>query len=43
MLMSPVGLETEKLFAGDDQQQLKTTVLTSRQRGRPTSANPVTV
>jgi hypothetical protein len=32
MLMSP-----EKDYAGDAQQQLKTTDTTSRQRGRPTS------
>jgi hypothetical protein len=40
MLMSPVGLKSEKGCAGDAQQKLKTTDPTSRQRGRPTSTNP---
>jgi hypothetical protein len=40
MLMSPVGLRSEKGCAGDAQQKLETTDPTSRQRGRPTSTNP---
>jgi hypothetical protein len=36
MLMSPVGLRTEKGCAGDVRQKLKSTDPTSRQRGRPT-------
>jgi hypothetical protein len=40
MLVSPVGLRSEKGCAGDVQQQLKTTDSTSRQRGRPASTNP---
>jgi hypothetical protein len=39
MLMSPVGVRLEKSCAGDDQQKLKITDPTSRQRGRPTSTN----
>jgi hypothetical protein len=40
MVMSSAGLRSEKDFAGDTQQQLKTTNPTSRQRGRRTSTNP---
>jgi hypothetical protein len=40
MLMSPVGLRSEKDCAGDALQKLKSTDPTSRQRGRPTSTNP---
>jgi hypothetical protein len=40
MLMSPMGLKSEKDFAGDAGQTLKTTGPTSRQRGRPASTNP---
>jgi hypothetical protein len=40
MLVSPVGLRSEKGCHGDDQQKLKTTDPTSRQRGRPISTNP---
>jgi hypothetical protein len=40
MLMSPVGLRSEKGCAGGARQKLKTTDPTSRQRGRPTSTNP---
>jgi hypothetical protein len=40
MLTSPVGLRYEKCCASNDQQKLKTTDPTSRQRGRPTSTNP---
>jgi hypothetical protein len=40
MLMSPVGLRSEKGCAGDAQKKLKTADSTSRQRGRPTSTNP---
>jgi hypothetical protein len=40
MLMSPVGLRSEKGCSGDARQKLKTTDPTSRQRGRPTSTNP---
>jgi hypothetical protein len=36
MLMSPVGLRSEKGCAGDALQELKTTDKSSRQRGRPT-------
>jgi hypothetical protein len=36
MLMSSVGLRSEKGYAGDAQEKLKTTDPTSRQRGRPT-------
>jgi hypothetical protein len=39
MLMSPVGLGSEKGCAGDAQQKLKTSDPTSRQRGRPTLTN----
>jgi hypothetical protein len=39
MLISPVGLRSEKGCTGDDQQKLKATDSTSRQRGRPTSTN----
>jgi hypothetical protein len=37
MLMSPMGLGSEKDCAGDAQQKLKSTDTTSRQRGHPTS------
>jgi hypothetical protein len=40
MLMSPVGLRSEKGCAGDAQQKLKSTDPTSRQRGHLTSTNP---
>jgi hypothetical protein len=40
MLMSPVGLRSDKGCAGDARQELKSTYPTSRQRGRPTSTNP---
>jgi hypothetical protein len=40
MIMSPMGLRSEKGCAGDARQQLKTTDPTSSQRGRPTSTNP---
>jgi hypothetical protein len=40
MVMSLAGLGTEKSCAGEDQQQLYTTGMSSHQRGRPTSANP---
>jgi hypothetical protein len=40
MLMSPVGIRSEKGRAGDARQKLKSTDLTSRQRGHPTSINP---
>jgi hypothetical protein len=40
MLMSSVGLISEKDCAGDARQKLKTADPTSRQRGRPTSTNP---
>jgi hypothetical protein len=40
MLMSPVGLRSEKGRAAYAQQKLKTTDPTSRQRGRFTSPNP---
>jgi hypothetical protein len=40
MLMSPVGLRSEKGCAGDARQKQKNTAPTSRQRGRPTSTNP---
>jgi hypothetical protein len=40
MLMSPVGLRSEKGCAGDARQKLKITDPTSRQIGRPTSTNP---
>jgi hypothetical protein len=36
MLLSPVGLRSEKGCAGDAPQKLKNTDPTSRQRGRPT-------
>jgi hypothetical protein len=39
MLMSPVGLRSEKACAGDARQKLKSTDPTSRQRGRLTSTN----
>jgi hypothetical protein len=38
--MRPVGLRPEKDCAGNAHQKLKTTDLTSHQRGRPTSINP---
>jgi hypothetical protein len=38
--MSPVGIGTVNDCAGEDQQQLQTTDPSSRQRVRPTSANP---
>jgi hypothetical protein len=38
--MSPVGLKSENGCTGDAQQKLKTTDLTSHQRGCPTSTNP---
>jgi hypothetical protein len=38
MLVSPVGLRSEKGCAGDTRQKLK--VQTSRQRGHPTTTNP---
>jgi hypothetical protein len=40
VLMSPVGLRSEKGCADDAGQELKSTDPTSRQRGRPTSTNP---
>jgi hypothetical protein len=40
MLISPVGLRSEKSCAGDAGQELKTENPTSHQRGRPTSTNP---
>jgi hypothetical protein len=40
MLMSPVGLRSEKGCAGDARQKLKTTDPISRQRGRSTSTHP---
>jgi hypothetical protein len=40
MLVSPVGLRSEKGCAGDAGQELKSRDPTSRQRGRPTSTNP---
>jgi hypothetical protein len=40
MLVSPVGLRSEKGCAGDAWQKLKTTDPTSRQRGRLTSTIP---
>jgi hypothetical protein len=40
MLISPVGLRSDKGYTGDARQKLKTTDPTSRQRGRPTSTNP---
>jgi hypothetical protein len=40
MLISPVGLRSEKGCAGDARQKLKTKDPTSCQRGRPTSTNP---
>jgi hypothetical protein len=40
MLVSPVGLRSEKGCAGDARQKLETTDPTSHQRGRPTSSNP---
>jgi hypothetical protein len=40
MLVSPMGLRSEKGCAGDARQNLKTTDPTSRQRGHPTSTNP---
>jgi hypothetical protein len=39
ILVSPVGLRSEKVCASYAQQELKTTDPTSRQRGRPTSRN----
>jgi hypothetical protein len=38
--MSPVGIRSEKGYAGDARQRLKSTDPTSRQRGRLTSTNP---
>jgi hypothetical protein len=43
MLMSPVGFRSEKGCADDARQKLKSTDLTSRQRGRTTSNKPETV
>jgi hypothetical protein len=40
MLVSPVGLRSDKGCAGDSRQKLKTTDPTSRQRGHLTSRNP---
>jgi hypothetical protein len=40
MAMSPTGLGPENDCAGEDQQQLKITDPSSRQRGRPKSTNP---
>jgi hypothetical protein len=40
MLMSPVGVRSEKGGAGDARQKLKSTDPASRQRGRPISTNP---
>jgi hypothetical protein len=40
MLMSPVGLRSEKGCTGDARQKLKSTDPTARQRGHPTSTNP---
>jgi hypothetical protein len=40
MLMSPVGLKSEKGCAGDARQKLKSTDSTSSQKGSPTSTNP---
>jgi hypothetical protein len=40
MLVSPVGLRSEKGCAGYVQQKLKTADPTSRQRGLPTATNP---
>jgi hypothetical protein len=37
MFMSTVGLRYEKGCAGDARQKLKSTALTYRQRGRPTT------
>jgi hypothetical protein len=39
MASSPTGLGPENDCAGEDQQQLKTTDPSSRQRERPTSTN----
>jgi hypothetical protein len=39
MLMSPVGLTSEKGCTVDAQQKLNTTDPTPHQRGRPTSTN----
>jgi hypothetical protein len=38
--MSPVRLRSEKGYASDARQKLKSTDPTSRQRGCPTSTNP---
>jgi hypothetical protein len=40
MLMSPVGLRSEKGCTGNARQEQKSTDPTSCQRGRPTSTNP---
>jgi hypothetical protein len=40
MLMSPVGLRSEKGCAGDARQKLKITDQTSRQKGGPKLTNP---
>jgi hypothetical protein len=40
MLMSPMELRSEKGYAGEAPQKMKSTDPTSRQRGRPTSTNP---
>jgi hypothetical protein len=40
MLMSPMGLRSEKVCTGDARQKLKCTDPASRQRGHPTSTNP---
>jgi hypothetical protein len=41
MVMSPAGLRPKKDCSGEAQQQLQNTDSTSRQKGRPTSTNPV--
>jgi hypothetical protein len=41
MLVSSMGLGSEKGCAGDARQKLKSTDQTSRQRGRPASTNPI--
>jgi hypothetical protein len=40
MLMSPMGLKSEKGCAGNARQKLKTADTASSQRGRLTSTNP---
>jgi hypothetical protein len=40
MLKSPVGLDLRKAVLVIPRKKLKSTEPTSRQRGRPTSANP---